>query len=550
MRRYAAEVDSSSIAKSPSRPEDTADAAGFVTTTVTNWLPVLMLPADPGIFTFGGLGQGQAAVLNYDATAGYSINSAKNQAAKGSTISLYATGMGDLMRGVLVTVTDKSSTPLTASADFGLTVNPSRATPATAPTVDLAFKGGALPAGVQNSLYAYTLLATAGTGTPPYVWSVTGLLPPGMSINGAGLLTGMPGAAGHYSPTFTLIDNSSPKQSASATLSLTISPQGITITTGTVPDGVKDLPYTTTTLVATGGTAPYTWSLAPLSALPAGLSLIAGQLTGAPTALPNKYTFSIMVQDSASPKASQTQLCTMTVNPAMAITTPTLPDGLVGVAYTATLGVQGGNGNLTWSVAAGAWPTGLTMDSKGVVSGTPTVAVTNGLVKVTVNDSSTPTLSATYNVSIDIAAALQITMSLPPILFQYEALPAQILRAAGGTPPYIWTAAGLPPGLVLDRNTGVLSGVPLTQVALPLRDGAVSLGAVYLDDNTYRVSIDGQPAVTSYAGASQGSVAGLVQINAVVPPTARTGPSIPLTVSIGSADYARRSQPGVTIAVK
>ena len=159
-------------------------------------------------------------------------------------------------------------------------------------------------------------------------------------------------------------------------------------------------------------------------------------------------------------------------------------------------------------------------------------------------------LIATYNLLFNIAPAIQITtVALPSPLHQYEALPSFAIQATGGTPPYKWSALGLPPGLVLG-NTGVLSGVPLTQVSLPLIDGAVSLGAVYLNDNTYRVDIDGQPAVTSYAGASQGSVAGLVQINAVVPPTARTGASIPLTVSIGTSTGARRSQLGVTLAVK
>ena len=71
-----------------------------------------------------------------------------------------------------------------------------------------------------------------------------------------------------------------------------------------------------------------------------------------------------------------------------------------------------------------------------------------------------------------------------------------------------------------------------------------------LADNTVRVDIDGQPAVVSYAGTSPGAVAGLVQINAIVPPTVRTGASIPLTVSIGSAVASRRRQPGVTVAVK
>lgn len=81
-------------------------------------------------------------------------------------------------------------------------------------------------------------------------------------------------------------------------------------------------------------------------------------------------------------------------------------------------------------------------------------------------------------------------------------------------------------------------------------NGEVATSAITLANNTVRVDIDGQPAVVSYAGTSPGAVAGLVQINAIVPPTVRAGASIPLTVSIGSAVASRRSQPGVTIAVK
>jgi uncharacterized protein (TIGR03437 family) len=74
-------------------------------------------------------------------------------------------------------------------------------------------------------------------------------------------------------------------------------------------------------------------------------------------------------------------------------------------------------------------------------------------------------------------------------------------------------------------------------------------GAVKLADATYRVDIDGQPAVVTYAGSSPGAVAGLVQVNAIVPPTARTGQAIVITVSIGATAVSRRSQPGVTFAV-
>jgi uncharacterized protein (TIGR03437 family) len=88
-------------------------------------------------------------------------------------------------------------------------------------------------------------------------------------------------------------------------------------------------------------------------------------------------------------------------------------------------------------------------------------------------------------------------------------------------------------------------------LSMPLvLNGEVAASAITLADNTVRVDIDGQPAVVSYAGTSPGAVAGLVQINAIVPPTVRAGAAIPITVSIGSAAASRRSQPGVTIAVK
>jgi len=81
-------------------------------------------------------------------------------------------------------------------------------------------------------------------------------------------------------------------------------------------------------------------------------------------------------------------------------------------------------------------------------------------------------------------------------------------------------------------------------------DGQVATGAVTMADDTVRVTIAGQPAVVSYAGTAPGAVEGLVQINAIVPPTVPTGASIAMTVAIGSAATARQSQPQVTIAVK
>ena len=91
---------------------------------------------------------------------------------------------------------------------------------------------------------------------------------------------------------------------------------------------------------------------------------------------------------------------------------------------------------------------------------------------------------------------------------------------------------------------GELAGVPQA-------DGMVATSTpVSLLDQTWRVDIGGQPAVVTYAGTSPGSIDGLVQINAIIPPTVGTGATIPITASIGSVATSHRSQPGVTICVK
>ncbi len=88
------------------------DGASF-----TNTYPVLAVAEDPGIFTLGGLGTGQGAILNYSASSGsYTINSAKNAASRGSTIVIYVTGMGTLVSpladGVIASATDVVNDPV------------------------------------------------------------------------------------------------------------------------------------------------------------------------------------------------------------------------------------------------------------------------------------------------------------------------------------------------------------------------------------------------------------------------------------------------------
>jgi uncharacterized protein (TIGR03437 family) len=538
------------------------------TPVTTDWFPVTYVSEVPGVFTFGGLGLGQAAVLNYDATAGYSINSAKNPAPKGSTISLYATGMGDLVDSSIVTVTDSSTPSRTFTQKLQLIIYPPPD-----PTDESGFSLTAATIATVQYEYSIAPLQAVG-GTPPYAWSVVSGLPKGMALSSSGLLSGTPSVAGAYSLIVGVTDSTLTPLMASATYAVTVTAPTVTVTSsasGLVP-GVQGVPYPSATLTATGGKPPYKWSC---TGLPAGLILsAAGVLTGAPTTA-GAYGPAFVATDSSGVASASLTITLNVLLTGMTVITQSLPNGVVNVPYVSTtLHQQGGTPPYTWSLdpASSPLPVGLSLSAAGVLTGTPTVAgAATFTVDVTDSTVGVP-LAATFAYTINIAgAAVPLTITPPPPVApiddptsllpvttppslpwgrQYSTYyPAVAMQAAGGTPPYTWTATGLPLGMTMS-SAGILTGVPTYEFYLTMSDGIVALGAVYVKDTTYRVEINGQAAVTSYAGSSVGSVAGLCQINAIVPPTAPTGAAIPLIVYIGPSPTARSSQLGVTLAVQ
>jgi large repetitive protein len=84
---------------------------------------------------------------------------------------------------------------------------------------------------------------------------------------------------------------------ATTTFTLTINAPLVITTPAALPAGVAGASYTTT-LQATGGVPPYTWTVNSGSTLPAGLTLTsAGVLSGTPTS-GGSYSFGITVTDS------------------------------------------------------------------------------------------------------------------------------------------------------------------------------------------------------------------------------------------------------------
>ncbi|MES1247908.1 MAG: G1 family glutamic endopeptidase [Actinomycetota bacterium] len=79
---------------------------------------------------------------------------------------------------------------------------------------------GQLSSGIQNSAYSTTLLADGGI--EPYTWSLTsGTLPPGLTLNADGTITGTPTAAAQAAFTATVTDALGDTASADFTLTVT-----------------------------------------------------------------------------------------------------------------------------------------------------------------------------------------------------------------------------------------------------------------------------------------------------------------------------------------
>lgn len=166
---------------------------------------------------------------------------------------------------------------------------------------------GTIAAGATGVNYSYLLRGTGGT--TPYIWVVdSGALPLGLALNPAtGAITGKPTIPGSYDFVIKLTDSTSAfALSDPLRIVVTAGPLSV-VTAGDLTAAQVNHDYLFT-LLANGGTLPYSWSLLS-GALPGGLTLDAttGSISGKPTAA-GTFTFTVRVRDAANVAANSSQL--------------------------------------------------------------------------------------------------------------------------------------------------------------------------------------------------------------------------------------------------
>ena len=156
--------------------------------------------------------------------------------------------------------------------------NPATVTLSLNTTSSLQITTTALPQGVVVTSYnggtPYQLTAT-GYNTP-FTWAVVSSTPTWpYSLSPTGAISGTSSSAYSGTVTFKVTDSLSPADTATASLSLVVSASTLQITTASpLTQGTAGVAYSTT-LAASGGVPPYTWSTSPASvnSLPTGLAL-------------------------------------------------------------------------------------------------------------------------------------------------------------------------------------------------------------------------------------------------------------------------------------
>jgi hypothetical protein len=147
-----------------------------------------------------------------------------------------------------------------------------------------------------------------------------------------------------------------------------VPPMPLSLAGGTLPSGVVNAGYNFS-FSPSGGEPPYSCAVVSNS-LPPGLFLSSGGfLSGTPT---NSGAFDFTIQVTDQTPTNVTASFSLTVAPSLQIVTTSLPNAVIGVAYSNQLQFVGGLPPYSWGVelGTGSLPSGLGLSTNGLLFGT------------------------------------------------------------------------------------------------------------------------------------------------------------------------------------
>jgi hypothetical protein len=321
-----------------------------------------------------------------------------------------------------------------------------------------------LPSGTVGTPYPTIFLeVSGGSALSSVFWSVSGSLPPGLTISTAGRISGTPTRAGSF--VFDVVATDTVGRTGSRRFTITIldvpTLQKPAITTTSLAEATIGVPYLET-LAASGGRGSYQWSVTQ-GALPAGLTLdrTAGTITGIPTTVGTSIV-GFQVTDGSAQQSTAIAYTLIVNSPPLTISTVSpLFSGVAGLVYAQTFSASGGVRPYTWSIVSGD-PAGMRLDpASGVLQGTPQNTGTFAFA-VQVTDAANARATQNYSLTVNpptltVALAAQPPAGTVGVPYNHRLG----LVVTGGTEPFAWSLlSGSVPGLVFDSTSLSLSGTP------------------------------------------------------------------------------------------
>ncbi len=417
------------------------------------------------------------------------VNNAASATVNGVTVSnLTSNAAGQVFADIVASctatnasftlkVTDNQNATATATLNVAATAN-------TAPTLSYASSQTVL-VGQALTVNPATGLSDNGTVASVIVQSA-GTYTGTISVNSAGVVSlSNAKPTGSHLIAIQATDNCG--LNITSTFTLNVNCQTITVTPPAINTGTAGSAFSQT-FTQSGGIGATLFTTA--SALPTGITLASnGLLSGTPT---QTGTFPITVKATDSNGCMGTANYTLTINcQTITVTNPGVNTGTAGVAFSQTFTQTGGIGATTFSTAS-ALPTGITLLSGGLLSGTPTRTGAFPITVKATDSNGCMGTSATYTLTINCQT---ITVANPGVTSGTVGVAfSQTFTQSGGIGTTNFsTASTLPTGLTLASN-GLLSGAPTQNGTFPLTVKATDSNGC-MGTSNYTLTIN-CPAIT------------------------------------------------------